>query len=87
MSSPVALVTDGSPADLVDCFARRLPLAVICELLGLPAAERLKFWPGPVVSRASTVQIGLLGLIPAVLSMKRYLEARLVAARRKAARV
>jgi cytochrome P450 PksS len=30
------LFAEGSPADLVDRYARRLPLAVICELLGLP---------------------------------------------------
>ena len=37
------LFADGSPADLVDRYARRLPLSVICELLGLPAADREKF--------------------------------------------
>src|SRR6478672_10303405 len=30
------LFAEGSPADLVDRYARRLPLGVICELLGLP---------------------------------------------------
>ena len=33
----------GSPADLVERYARRLPLSVICELLGLPAADRTRF--------------------------------------------
>src|SRR5437762_2075788 len=28
----------GSPADIVERYARLLPLSVICELLGLPAA-------------------------------------------------
>lgn len=37
------LFADGSPADLVDRYARRLPLAVICELLGLPQTDRAKF--------------------------------------------
>jgi cytochrome P450 len=37
------LFADGSPADLVDRYARRLPLSVICELLGLPPADRPKF--------------------------------------------
>jgi cytochrome P450 len=37
------LFSDGSPADLVDRYARRLPLSVICELLGLPLADRPKF--------------------------------------------
>jgi cytochrome P450 len=37
------LFAEGSPADLVDRYARRLPLAVICELLGLPQTDRAKF--------------------------------------------
>ena len=37
------LFTDGSPADLVERYARRLPLSVICELLGLPSADRPRF--------------------------------------------
>src|SRR6185312_12334018 len=42
------LFTEGSPADLVDRYARKLPLSVICELLGLPLADRPKFtaWAG-----------------------------------------
>jgi cytochrome P450 len=37
------LFTDGSPADLVERYARKLPLSVICELLGLPLADWPKF--------------------------------------------
>ena len=37
------LFKEGSPADLVDRYARKLPLSVICELLGLPLADRPKF--------------------------------------------
>jgi cytochrome P450 PksS len=37
------LFADGSPADLVKRYARILPLAVICELLGLPPSDRPKF--------------------------------------------
>ncbi len=33
----------GPPADLVDMFALPLPVAVICELLGVPVADRPKF--------------------------------------------
>jgi cytochrome P450 len=36
------LFAEGSPADLVDRYARRLPISVICELLGLPLADQ---WP------------------------------------------
>ena len=38
-----ALFAGGSPADLVERYARKLPLSVICELLGLPPADRPKF--------------------------------------------
>ena len=37
------LFADGSPADVVVRYARKLPLSVICELLGLPHADRPKF--------------------------------------------
>jgi cytochrome P450 len=37
------LFAKGSPADLVERYARKLPLAVICEPLGLPLADRAKF--------------------------------------------
>src|SRR5262245_49526848 len=37
------LFVNGSPADLVQRYARTLPLSVICELLGLPMADRPKF--------------------------------------------
>src|SRR6516162_1269299 len=36
------LFSQGSPADLVTRYARVLPLSVICELLGLPLADRPK---------------------------------------------
>jgi cytochrome P450 len=37
------LFAQGIPADLVERYARQLPLAAICELLGLPIADRAKF--------------------------------------------
>src|SRR5262245_45637299 len=37
------LFADGSPADLVERYARRLPFAVIYELLGLPHSDRARF--------------------------------------------
>ncbi|SEP52817.1 cytochrome P450 [Amycolatopsis saalfeldensis] len=33
----------GQPADLVDLYALPIPVAVICELLGVPAADRPRF--------------------------------------------
>ncbi len=77
------LFAEGSPADLVDRYARNLPLSVICELLGLPAADRPKFmaWMGSFTRLTS--RLGFFGLIPPMISMKRYLQERLEAARRE----
>ena len=72
----------GSPADLVDRFARRLPLSVICELLGLPLDDREKFmaWADGATNVAGLV--GLFRVIPGIRAIKRYLEQQLEAARR-----
>ena len=75
------LFVDGSPADIVERYARTLPLSVICELLGLPLADRPKFiaWAN-TVGRFGNV-IGLLRMISGLARMKRYLEERLRVAR------
>jgi cytochrome P450 len=46
------MVASGSTADLVDSFALPLPVAVICELLGVPAEDRPKFrvWSDALLS-------------------------------------
>jgi cytochrome P450 len=75
------LFADGSPADLVERYARRLPLAVICELLGLPPADRSQFMLWTNSFARLTGRIGFLRMIPALATMKRYLERRLEAAR------
>jgi len=68
------LFADGSPADLIARYARRLPLSVICELLGLPLADRPKFiaWSNRLINLSSLA--GFVMLIPNVISIKRYLE-------------
>ncbi|MBI1759438.1 MAG: cytochrome P450 [Actinobacteria bacterium] len=38
-----AMISRGSPADLVPAFALPIPSLVICELLGVPYAERAEF--------------------------------------------
>ncbi len=75
------LFAEGSPADLVDRYARTLPLSVICELLGLPLADRPKFtaWAGSLTRFAGPVSF--IGVIPAIFAMKRYMAERLEAAR------
>jgi cytochrome P450 PksS len=77
-----ALFAEGSPADLVDRYARRVPLAVICEVLGLPEADRSKFMAWTNSFTRLTNLMGFLGLIPAMRAMKRYLEEQLDVARR-----
>ena len=75
------LFAETSPADLVDRYARYLPLAVICELLGLPAADRPKFigWASSL-SRFKGA-FSLMRLIPAMFSMRRYMENMIEAVR------
>jgi cytochrome P450 len=75
------LFAEGSPADLVDRYARKLPLSVICELLGLPLADRAKFtaWAGGFTR--FTGVIGFLSMIPNIFTMKRYMEEHLEAVR------
>jgi cytochrome P450 len=75
------LFAEGSPADLVDRYARKLPLSVICELLGLPTADRPKFTAWASGFTRLTGAIGFLSLIPNVFAMKRYMEKHLDAVR------
>jgi cytochrome P450 PksS len=76
-----ALFAAGSPADVVDRYARTLPLSVICELLGLPLADRPKFTAWASGFTRLTGTIGLLRLIPNILAMRRYLEGQLATVR------
>src|SRR3984893_6700320 len=71
----------GSPADLVQRYARTLPLSVICELLGLPPADRPKFIAWANAMTGLTSVIGFLRMIPVMMQMRRYLEGRLRIAR------
>jgi cytochrome P450 PksS len=75
------LFGQGSPADLVPRFAQILPLSVICELLGLPAADRPMFigWANSM-GRVGSV-IGFLRVLPAFSKMRRYMSERLSAVR------
>jgi cytochrome P450 len=77
------LFAEGSPADLVERYARKLPLSVICELLGLPESDRPKFaaWVGGFTR--FTGALGFLGMIPKMLAVKRYIEGHLETVREK----
>src|SRR5499427_5319533 len=75
------LFAQGSPADLVDRYARKLPLSVICELLGLPLEDRPTFagWANGVSRFRGP--LSFLTMMPNMYAMKRYMEKRLDAAR------
>jgi cytochrome P450 len=73
------LFATGSPADIVDRYARKLPLSVICELLGLPLADRPKFTAWASSLTRFTGAIGFLSVIPIIFAMKRYITMRLAA--------
>jgi len=75
------LFAQGSPADLVARFAQIVPLSVICELLGLPEADRPMFidWANSM-SRVNSA-MRFLSVLPAFGKMRRYMEERLRVAR------
>ena len=75
------LFADGSPADLVERYARKLPLSVICELLGLPSTDRPRFIAWAKSLTRLTGMVSFLRMIAGIGPMKRYLEGRLQAAR------
>jgi cytochrome P450 len=77
------LFKQGSPADLVQRYARILPLSVICELLGLPPADRPRFiaWANSMGRLASA--FGFVRMLFGLSGMRRYLEQRLRIARKE----
>jgi cytochrome P450 PksS len=77
------LFAQGEPADLVARYARLVPLSVICELLGLPQADRPQFiaWAN-AMGRLSGV-LDLLRVSLGLKKMQRYFEARLSEARER----
>src|SRR5215475_8569678 len=75
------LFAQGSPADLVQRYARILPLSVISELLGLPPADRPRFIAWANAMSSLTGIVSFFRLILAFRKMRRYLEERLQIAR------
>jgi cytochrome P450 PksS len=75
------LFADGSPADLVERYARKLPLSVICELLGLPLGDRPRFIAWAKTLTRLTGMVSFLRMVAGIGPMKRYLEERLQVAR------
>lgn len=75
------LFNESNNVDLVSTFARRFPLAVICELLGLPKQDREQFarW-AEGFTRINGV-FDFLKLIPRLKAMTRYIKERVDEAR------
>lgn len=71
------LFAEGTPADAVQRYARKLPLEVISELLGLPEEDRAAFtsWSARVTHIKSLMS--LFALLPAMGAMRRYLARRM----------
>jgi cytochrome P450 len=76
------LFAEGSPADLIQRYARVLPLSVICELLGLPQADRPKFMAWAQEFSRFSGALGFLLALPKISAMKRYIEAHVETVRR-----
>lgn len=52
-----AMATNGSPIDLVQAFALPIPSMVICELLGVPYADRTEFQQRSIIRFDATLDI------------------------------
>jgi cytochrome P450 PksS len=77
------LFAEGTPADLVMRYTRILPLSVICELLGLPLADRPTFIGWANMLATFTSPIGFVRTVGAMKKMRRYMEERLKIARER----
>ena len=77
----LARMSGKDSADLVASFALPFPLTIICELLGVPLADRHKFhkWSGAFLN--TTSQLKMLLSLPSILAFIGYLK-RLFRARR-----
>ncbi|QXV57510.1 cytochrome P450 [Amycolatopsis sp. TNS106] len=66
----LATLPDFGEVDLIEAFAAPLPITVICELLGIPSADRPDFrsWTDRMLAPTSAADVGL-----AVKSLWRYL--------------
>lgn len=75
------LFAKGSPADLVQSYARILPLSVISELLGLPMTDRPRFIAWANAMSSLTNVVSFFRLLLAFRKMRSYLEQQLQIAR------
>lgn len=69
------------PVDLIAAYCRQLPLAVICELLGLPQSDRPRFSAWADGLTRTTGVWSFLRTIPGLRQMRLYLERRITTTR------
>lgn len=74
---------NGGRVDLMEHFARPFPLAVICELLGLPAEDRPMFsrWAGRLI-RVNSFW-GILRAVPGIFKLLKYLRGQFEQCRKR----
>lgn len=70
------------PVDLMETFARPFPLAVICEVLGLPASDRAMFMASSAKLTTASSPVGLIKALPGINRLLRYLRTQFDAARK-----
>lgn len=73
----------GKPVDLVAGLARPFPLAVICELLGLPAADRPMFTKDAEAIAGNRSAIGVFRMLLGIRRIARYVRGKIAAAKKQ----
>ncbi len=74
------LIAGGQPADLVSGLVAPLPLLVVCDVLGVPASDRQRFY-GWLEGINSVVSYGLAEAVDSQQALREYLAEQLVAKR------
>jgi cytochrome P450 len=91
MRSRIGVLCDGLLAglagrktvDLLEKWARPLPVAVICELLGLPAEDRPHFTRWVKALFRSVSLVGMLLALPTIFRLQRYFQRHIEQCRRR----
>ncbi len=69
------------PFDFMTAFARPFPLAVICEVLGLPASDRTMFMKASAKLTTASSALGIIKALPGIGKLLRYLRTQFNIAR------
>ena len=71
----------GRPVDLIETYARRLPLGVICTLLGIPEGDREDFSAWTRATASTAGPLSLLRAVGPMRAMAAYIERQIEGAR------